>query len=120
MWLESIQAGLPVVKVSLDGQSIKKETSYDSIEIIQKAANDISMFITHCIQHVQEPNIELNKIWIEAAAKVKDLDSEVYDSLLAKSAESSNSEEWSKEDALKYNASLESVKNTCKTIIETK
>ena len=68
----------------------------------------------------EKPNQGLSEIWVEAASKVRGLDSDLYNRLLAKSEYWANPEEWTDEDALSYNISLDSIKKDCKAIIDKK
>ena len=85
MWLDVIKLGLSEIKDLFNKQEKKKEKSYEAIETIYKAANDTSSFLAQCSRNVEKPNTELSNIWVEAASKVRNLDSEMYNRLLAKS-----------------------------------
>jgi hypothetical protein len=120
MWLDLIKVGLSEIKDLFNRQEKKKEKSYAAIETIYKAANDTSVFIAQCSRKTEKPNQELSDIWVKAASKVRDLDSDLYNRLLVKSEYWANPEVWTQQDISQYNISLESIKKHCKSIIETK
>lgn len=117
-WLDSIKFGLSEVKELFNKAEKRKQKSYLAIETVYKAANETSTFLAKCKRKTEAPNTELSNIWIEAASKVRELDSELYTRLLAKSEYWANPEEWTKDKIEEYNISLESIKNDCKAIID--
>ena len=97
MWLESIKIIVPEIAKFLDRRKAKKKQAFEALEAILRAANRTSIFITKSIKGTYKSNLELSDLWMDAAAKVRDLDNDLYDRLLEKAEYWTNPVGWSDE-----------------------
>lgn len=116
-WLETIQFGLKEVKELFSKQEVKKAKSYEAVEAVYEAANKTTTFLQECIRKVEKPNKDLSKIWMDAAKKVRDLDSDLYFRLLGKAEYWADPTTWSKEKIDRANIALQSIRKDARQIL---
>ena len=116
-WLETIQFGLKEVKDLFSKQELKKAKSYEAVEAVYEAANETTTFLQECMRKVEKPNKDLSKIWMDAAKKVRDLDSDLYFRLLGKAEYWADPTTWSQEKIDRANIALDSIKKDSKQIL---
>ena len=116
-WLETIQFGLKEVKDLFSKQEVKKAKSYEAVEAVYEAANETTTFLQECMRKVGKPNKNLSKIWMDAAKKVRDLDSDLYFRLLGKAEYWADPATWSQEKIDRANIALDSIKKDSRQIL---
>tara|TARA_A100000171_G_C2135457_1_gene149836 strand:+ start:244 stop:615 length:372 start_codon:yes stop_codon:yes gene_type:complete len=117
IWLETIQFGLKEVKELFSRQEMKKAKSYEAVEAVYEAANETTSFLQECMRKVEQPNKDLSKIWMDAAKKVRDLDSELYFRLLGKAEYWADPTAWTHEKIVRANIALDSIKEDSRQIL---
>lgn len=117
IWLETIQFGLNEVKELFSKQDVKKAKSYEAVEAVYEAANETTTFLQECMRKVEKPNKDLSKIWMDAAKKVRDLDSDLYFRLLGKAEYWADPTTWTQDKIDRANIALDSIKNDSRQIL---
>ena len=84
------------------------------------AANETTIYLQQCQRSIEGPNKDLNKLWLATAAKVRGLDTDLYNRLQGKAEYWSNPESWSAAKMKNANLSLESIKATAREILRDK
>ncbi len=119
-WLKATEILIKEVKEIFNKKAQKKQKAYEAIEAIYKAANRTSFYITMNKNGTYKSNLELSDLWIETAAKVRDLDESLYEQLLMKAEYWSNPENWSDEDVKRTRIGLLEIKRAAKEILHKK
>jgi hypothetical protein len=117
LWLETIQFGLKEVKELFSKQEVKKAKSYEAVEAVYEAANETTAFLKEYMRKVDKPNKDLSKIWMDAAKKVRDLDSDLYFRLLGKAEYWADPTTWTQEKIDRANIALYSIKKDSRQIL---
>lgn len=119
-WLNATVILIKEVKEIFDKKAQKKQKAYEAIEAIYKAANRTSFYITMNQNGTYKSNLELSDLWLETAAKVRDLDESLYEQLLMKAEYWSNPENWSNEDVKRTRIGLLEIKRAAREILQKK
>lgn len=119
-WLSATVILIKEVKEIFDKKAQKKQKAYEAIEAIYKAANRTSFYITMNQNGTYKSNLELSDLWLETAAKVRDLDELLYEQLLMKAEYWSNPENWSDKDVKRTKIGLLEIKRAAREILQKK
>ncbi len=120
-WLKATEMLIKEVKEIFNKKTQKKQKAYEAIEAIYKAANRTTFYITMNKNGTYKANLELSDLWMETAAKVRDLDVALYEELLMNAEYwSTNPIDWSEEDIKRARQSLLEVKRAAKEILHKK
>lgn len=117
MWLDLFKLLTIEIPKYLDKRGAQKQKAFEALEAILRAANRTSIFITKCIKGTYKANLELSDLWIDAAAKVRDLDPDLYNRLLEKAEYWTNPQGWSDERIKEARIGLLDIKRDAKGIL---
>jgi hypothetical protein len=119
-WLTATVTLIKEVKEIFEKRTQKKQKAYEAIEAIYKAANRTSFYITMNQNGTYKSNLELSDLWMETAAKVRDLDESLYEQLLMKAEYWSNPKDWNEEDVKTSKIGLLEIKRAAREILHKK
>ncbi len=117
MWLDILKEGLKEIKELIDKKKEKNQKAFAAVEAIYEAANETIVFLNECSRKVEKPNLNLSKIWSNAASKVRDLDEEMYWRLLGKAEYWSSPADWTTERIQKVRISIGGIREDSKKIL---